>query len=386
MALERKNVFQQAALWARTKAFEHGMRQRMTYDEKEWRGPSMWKVPLAWEEPAFFTQRIAMDFAKQWGVPEEDIQENADAYFTPPDKMEWLRRQHAAGMNTGNVAMHILQAHPQSVGTAIDWFKGLDRANPAAACNLLRLGFAANRVDTTEAVAVFFKWAPWAWFTPTKMEGPNQDKEAVRPGNESAMCVFARMLPSPALLNWFFEHQPQFKEQLQEPNRWNELQASLQTSSLETSAYWPLVAHRVFGAQASPLEFPRKNHASVWNLAQLQRSYAHSPAAQCYLWYHQLKTNPSYPLESATAKVIEPPANRKYAGIDAQVHLFYQKLSAIQQKTDPSAIASTPLVDQLMLGVYLDQSPLDFYLHAKNVYAQAQEPQEPGIQTLGLFV
>ena len=138
MTNERKNVFQQASLWAKTKAFEHGMRKRMTYDEKEWRGPPMWKVPLPWEEPAFFTKSIAQEFATKWGVPIDEIEENTDVFFTPPEKMEWLRRQHAAGMNTGSVALRIIEAHPQSIGTTIDWFTGLDRANPAAAYDLLR--------------------------------------------------------------------------------------------------------------------------------------------------------------------------------------------------------------------------------------------------------
>ena len=390
MTNERKNVFQQASLWAKTKAFEHGMRKRMTYDEKEWRGPPMWKVPLPWEEPAFFTKSIAQEFATKWGVPIDEIEENTDVFFTPPEKMEWLRRQHAAGMNTGSVALRIIEAHPQSIGTAIDWFTGLDRANPAAAYNLLRLGFAANQADTTAAVADLFKWAPWAWFAPTKMQAPTQDPQAMRPGNESALCVFARMLPSPALLNWFFEHQPQFKQALIESNRWDELQKVMQHGALDTSEYWPLVAHHVFGMEASPLDFHRKAQASVWNLAQLQRSYAHSPAAQCSLWYHQLKTNPHYDLEMATDKVVAPQDNRKYGGIDAQVHLFYQKLAAIQQQKDPCAISSTPLVDQLMLGVYLDQSPMNFYLHAKNVYAQNADnkppasPEEP-IDLLDMF-
>ncbi len=388
MTHERKNVFQKASLWVKTRAFEHGMRQRMTYKEEEWRGPPMWKVPLPWEETAFFTKRIAQDFATQWGIPHEDIDEDTDAFFIPPDKLDWLHRQHVAGMNTGSVAMHIIEAHPHSIDTAIHWFTSLDRANPHAAYNLLRLGFAAHRKDTTDAVAALFKWAPWAWFTSTKMQGPTQDPDAVRPGNESAMCVFARMLPSPALLNWFFEHQPQFKQWLLEPNRWEELQKVLQTCALETSGHWPMVAHRVFGLDASPLDFPRTKHASIGNLALLHRSYAHAPAAQCYLWYHQWKTNPAHHLTGATEKAATPRGNPKYGSIDAQVHLFYQKLCALQQKTDPSAVPSTPLVDQLMLGVYLDQTPLDFYLHAKNVYAQATNPkvQEPTIDTQGLFV
>lgn len=43
-----------------------------------------------------------------------------------------------------------------------------------------------------------------------------------------------------------------------------------------------------------------------------------------------------------------------------------------------------------MLGVYLDQSPMNFYLHAKNVYAQNADnkppasPEEP-IDLLDMF-
>ena len=352
---KESTFFERTKKSLRTMAFNRGVHRLQKNGDAYWKSPPMWNVETEHEKPHFFRRETALAWAARHHVHEANVKE-VEAYHSKTHGLCWYSKQRDLGMDVGNDAQQIGSASLESVDDMIAWFKKIERFDTTAAYNLLALGFAADRPDVTNVVAEWAVAAPWAWFNWSHMSGATGDPFGKSPRNDVHVCLFSRCLSSVALTEWLFEHQPHLKAVLLAPDKWTELQKGLEQADPEVQAKWPWIAHHVFGIDIdlSPLDYERCQK-TLLNALDLHRNFAHDPASQCYISYKLMKTAPwgdSGPHECS----------------NPEVHLFHQKLRAIHQKADPALVPTTPLVDNLMIAVYLDMAPNDFYLHAQQVF------------------
>lgn len=353
MLHKEPTFFERAKKSLRTIAFNRGVHLIQQRGDGYWKGPPMWRVDTEHERPHFFRKETALAWATRHQVPNDSIKE-VEAHYSKPSVLRWYSKQRDLGMNVGSDAQQINSASLESVDDMIAWFKKIERFDTAAAYNLLSLGFAADRPDVTDVVA---KWAvagPWAWFDSTHMSGSTGDPLGTNPRNDIHICLFARCLFSVALTEWLFEHQPHFKNILLEPAKWQKLQEGLEQADPYVHAQWPRIAHHIFNIDVSPLDYDRCQK-TLQNAFKLHQSFAHDPASQCYLSYKLMKTAPWG--DSGQHEFPNP-----------DVQAFHAKLRAIQLQKNPAAVPTTPMVDNLMMAVYLDVGPDDFYFYAKQVF------------------
>lgn len=361
-------MFDRSKKWIRKFAFDQSLasRERRNAFEQE---SVAWRLDLPNETPLFFDRATAMRWVAKTGAPESNLTQVPHP-MAQPQTLEWLHKQRLAGMDTGSDAQRISSAGPKSVDLMIAWFNGLERFDAAAGFALLNLGFAANRPDVIDALAECIKGAPWFWFNYTHLSGPPGDTAANNVGNESSRGVFSRMLQSATLTHWVFEHHPELKDHLLVPEKWAELQKGLGTTSAEVQAQWPWIAHNAFGLRESPWDY--KRCTQQWHTRrQLNGSFTHDPAAQCFIAYSVFKESPwikQTPNDFPTNMSTHPDAK-----------LFHTHLVALQNNETPPP--TSDVVSNLFLGVHLDMGPREFYQHACLMFHQQHHrPDTPPLE------
>lgn len=359
MPTKKPTVFERAKMALRTIAFNQGVQALQKSGDFYWEGPPMWQVQTNQEKVRFFAPETALTWAKEQGLSEKNIS-SVTRHYSKPHVLQWYAKQKALGMNVGSDAEHILSAHVESIDDMIAWFNNIERLDSAAAFNLLRLGFAADRPDVTDAIAKLAARGPGFWFNGNYMSGDTADPFALQSNNSSQMCLFARCLSNVHLLKWLFEHQLHLKHMLFQPDKWKELQQGLGQAHADVRAQWPRVAHEVFGEKTSPLDYDECQHSSLCAML-LHTSFAHDPAAQCYLSYNLLNHRREFSVPETCKNL--------------NVTTFHKKIIALKHQEDAALLSTSPIVDKLMIAVYLEQSPENFYQHAQMVFTHARCPQ-----------
>ena len=367
MPTKETTIFERAKMALRTIAFNRGVQLLQKSGDSYWEGPPMWQVRTDHENVRFFAHDTALRWATKQGLPVGSIAP-VKAHYSKPHVLQWYAKQKSLGMNVGSDAQTICSAHADSVDDMIAWFNSIQSFDSAAAFSLLQLGFAANRPDVTDAIAKWAQGGPSFWFNGSRMSGDISDPFARRSDNLSQMCLFARCLSNVHLLEWLFEHQLHLKHMMFEPKVWAELQKGLAQAHTDVRALWPRVAHKIFEVNASPLDYDECQKSVICSML-LHASFSYDPAAQCYLAYNMLR-HPSGMMNAA-------PDSCKNLDVKA----FHNKLLALQHREDAALLPTTPIADKLMVAVYLDQMPVDFYQHAQMVFTQAKSPERDPVQT-----
>ena len=257
-------------------------------------------------------------------------------------------------MDIGSMSQNMGSTSPKSFDDVLCFF---DSAAPPETCAaFVSYAFSLNRVDATDAVALWIKANPKHWFHPQKMDSVSLEKPAdPRIDNTGRACLLSHLILKPAVLSWFFEHQPHIKNALLEPAVWNTLLSILKSND---NTAWPCTAHRVFNTDIPPhgYRFNSRNYDKFCNLVG---SYVHNPLAQCFLLYQDFNgTQRHVPFWMNTTATVDHFAKRLHA-------CSTDDCLALNQEEERN-------LELLLVVASLALSPNDFYEQAKRVLTPDQ--------------
>lgn len=333
-----------------------------------------WGVAIPYGYAIFHDKLLATQFAAKNGSRPQYPQEEMHGCIAPAT-MRWIIAQNQKGINTGSLHGRMMYAHPDSFEDMLAWFGR--EPNPHAAFVLLEMGFAQGKTSATNAVA---EWASHpdnknnGFFAPHALEGPIDDLYGKRDDSAHRVCLMGRLIRSPAIMEWFFDNQPELKAYVQEPEQWDLLHKSLRQMDPTTISAWATSAHRAFGFNESPLKehwfrWPMKDPTFMRNTIG---SFAHNPAAQSYLVHYYLTHHSN-----------EKPFHFMVAEGSPEVMELYNRMRTMKDPAyaPPSDLCKTydsDKVEGLMLGLHLGIDSTAFYHHAQIVlnkdYQHVQDP------------
>lgn len=262
-----------------------GLSSRAKAGQFHARAPSLWGVEVPRDTAYFYDKNAAIDFALANNHPSNTVFSRPRDCIAP-QTMRWIIKQRAKGLNTGSLFGRILHAHPDNFDDMLAWFKR--EPDAAAAKALLDHAFSLGRLDAADAVGQWARETPQEWFSPNTLMGlEEEDMFGHRHDMHQRICLFGRLMQSPATMEWFLNAQIDLKHAMQEPAQWRRLQEGLALCDPNSVSIWPATAKRAFNVDVSPIQenWTFEDSKVVRNTLA---SYAHSPAAQCYIVHKHL--------------------------------------------------------------------------------------------------